>query len=74
MSIMLLSLRVAYMDHESAFKPDNETISFMVCFCKFFAVLCKEFHLRYKQKMVLFIVAFHFVLLLPFLLGIKIIV
>ena len=44
-SILLVSLRVAFMDHVSVFKPDNEITSFLLCFCKFFAVLCKEFSL-----------------------------
>ena len=58
--------------HEAAFKPDSEITSFMLCFCKFFAVHCKEFPLRYKKKTVFFIIVIYFVQLLSFLLGIKI--
>lgn len=72
-SITFLSLRVVSMDHESAFKPDNEITSFLLYVCKFLAMLWRSFiSVRYKHKMVVFIIVTHLVLLPPFVLGIKI--
>lgn len=51
-----------FMDHDSVSKPDHETASYAMLLWIFFAVLCKVFHLRYRHKIILFIIVTHFVL------------